>query len=139
MAVEWKKAMRRAKADSWKKFCSDEVDNPWEMIYNKILKGERPSPVSTVKDTEGQVIADLQQSVQAMVDGFWPDAAEGEEEGDEELAAAWAQLAGRAQAFKEEWRRRLPEEGERPLMEEEVRWVVMRLRGFKAPGPDMVY
>ncbi|CAM9933888.1 unnamed protein product, partial [Heterosigma akashiwo] len=38
MAVEWKKAMRRAKADSWKKFCS-EVDNPWDMIL-KILKGE---------------------------------------------------------------------------------------------------
>ena len=94
MAVEWKKAMRRAKADSWKKFCS-EVDNPWDMIY-KILKGERPSPVSTIKDAEGRVIADPQQSVQAMVDGFWPDAAEGEEEGDEELAAARAQLAGRA-------------------------------------------
>ncbi|CAN0037061.1 unnamed protein product, partial [Heterosigma akashiwo] len=71
MAVEWKRAMRRAKADSWKKFCS-EVDNPWDMIH-KILKGERPSPVSTIKDAGGQVIADPQESVQAMVDGFWPD------------------------------------------------------------------
>ena len=78
MAVEWKRAMRRAKADSWKKFCS-EVDDPWDMIY-KILKGERPSPLSTIKDAEGQVIADPQESVQAMVDGFWPDAAEGEED-----------------------------------------------------------
>ena len=30
-------------------------------------------------------------------------------------------------------------EGELPLTEEEARWVVMRRRGFKAPGPDMVY
>ncbi|CAM9992835.1 unnamed protein product, partial [Heterosigma akashiwo] len=137
MAVEWKKAMRRAKADSWRRFCS-EVENPWDMIH-KILKGERPSSVSTIKDAEGQVIADPQQSVQAMVDGFWPDAAEGGEEGDDELEAARAQLAGRAQAFEEDCRRRLQEEGERPLTEEKVRWVVMRRRGFKAPGPDMVY
>ncbi|CAM9904001.1 unnamed protein product, partial [Heterosigma akashiwo] len=33
----------------------------------------------------------------------------------------------------------MPDQGERKFTEEEVRWTVMRRRGFKAPGPDMLF
>ena len=74
-----------------------------------------------------------------MLDSFWPDASQGDVEGDSELGRAREELERLAKDFEEQCRARLPDRGEREFTEDEVRWTVMRRRGFKAPGPDMLF
>ncbi|CAN0110894.1 unnamed protein product, partial [Heterosigma akashiwo] len=132
--AEWRRAKRKAKSSSWQKFCSEVMD-PLERML-QILKGTRASPVSTIKGTDGKVIADPEESVRTLLDSFWPDASQGDVEGDSELGRAREELELRAKDFEEKCRARLPDQGERKFTEDEVRWTMMRRRGFKAPGPD---
>ena len=82
---------------------------------------------------------DPEKSVRTLLDSFWPDASQGDVEGGLELGRAREELELRAKDFKEKCRARLPDQRERKFTEDEVRWTVMRRRGFKAPGPDMLY
>ena len=115
------------------------MTDPLERIL-QILKGTRASPVSTIKGTDGKVIADPEESVRTLLDNsFWPDASQGDVEGDSELGRAREELELRAKEFEEQCRACLPDQEEPVFTEDEVRWTVMRRRGFKAPGPNMLF
>ena len=70
---------------------------------------------------------------------FWSDAIQGNVAGDLELKRVREELEQLANNFEEHCRARLPDQGERKFTEDEVRWTVMRRRGFKEPGPDMLF
>ncbi|CAM9418804.1 unnamed protein product, partial [Heterosigma akashiwo] len=131
----WVTAYRRAKRESWKKVCS-ESSSPWGLTY-RVLKGSTSNLVSTVKGADGKIISDPEASVRFMMNSFWPEDTEGDEQGGE-IERLRCEIEERAREYEGWCRRALPDQGEPLYSQEEVRRVVGRSRGYKAPGPDMI-
>lgn len=125
--TEYNKEIRKAKIESWKKFCSEVENTSDSARIQKILAKGPTEPTGTIEKPDGNFTRNGEETLGLLLQTHFPDSSEVTHDSSSPSSCS----AFRYGAKKENW-----ELAKKVVTFDGIKWAIGSFDSFKSPGPD---
>ena len=126
--TDYNKALRKAKRDSWRKFCGEVETTSQAARIHRILVKDTSNSVGTVMKPTGEYTTNGKETLQALLQVHFPGSKV------TQLESNRQQLNLIHRAKRADWQTAV-----KTVSYERIKWAIGTFEPYKSPGPDGIY
>ena len=120
-------AIKKAKRDSWRRFCGEVENEPTCSRLQKALSKDHTGNIGSLRTEDGRCTETVEDTLQELLQKHFPNCARTENPTSKDLDPCKT-------AMKRDW-----EEAKKIITPERVEWGINEFKPFKSPGTDGIY